>query len=57
MDRAAGALCKLSETSDEHTRCDEAKGALYKARDRVRAACRECPGGPSVERSAPVPSR
>lgn len=57
MDRAAGHLCEMSQTNDERNRCEEAKVKLYSARDKVRAACTTCgPGGPSVEKNAPVPS-
>ncbi len=51
MDRATGHLCRLTQQG-----CDEARGKLYSARDRVRTMCGSCPGGASVERSAPVPS-
>lgn len=57
MDRAAGHLCKMSETTDERAHCDAAKGKVYKARDRVRTACGTCPGGPSVDHGAPIPSQ
>lgn len=56
MDRAAGRLCGMSQAPDEARRCEDAKRTLLSARDRVRATCGECPGGPSVERDAPVPS-
>jgi hypothetical protein len=56
MDRAAGRLCGLAQEADEQRRCDEAKQTLYSARDRVKTTCGGCPGGASVERSAPVPS-
>ncbi|MDB4939384.1 MAG: hypothetical protein JWP87_6356 [Labilithrix sp.] len=56
MDRAAGRLCELSQGSDEGQRCDDAKRRVYSARDRVKTTCGACPNGPSVERSAPIPS-
>jgi hypothetical protein len=56
MDRAAGRLCELSQGSDEGRRCDEAKQRVYSARDRVKTTCGVCPGGPSVDRTAPIPS-
>jgi len=56
MDRAAGRLCELSQGSDEGQRCDDAKRRVYSARDRVKTTCGTCPNGPSVERSAPIPS-
>jgi hypothetical protein len=56
MDRAAGRLCELSQGSDEGQRCGDAKQRVYSARDRVRTTCGSCPNGPSVERTAPIPS-
>ena len=56
MDRAAGHLCDLASGVSDRARCEEAKTKLYSARDRVRTTCGTCPGGASVERSAPVPS-
>lgn len=57
MDRAAGKVCELSHGDDDGRRCDDAKKRVYTSRDRVKTTCGQCPGGPSVERSAPVPSR
>lgn len=56
MDRAAGRLCGLAQSSDEQRRCEDAKVRVYSARDKVRNTCGACPDV-SVERSAPVPSR
>lgn len=56
MDRAAGRLCGLTQGDPETRRCDDAKQRVYSARDRVKATCGQCEGGPSVERSAPIPS-
>ena len=56
MDRAAGRLCGLTQGDNEMRRCDDAKRRVYSARDRVKATCGQCEGGPSVERSAPIPS-
>jgi hypothetical protein len=56
MDRAAGRLCELAQTSEEQRTCADAKGRVYSARDKVKSTCRSCPGGPSVESSAPIPS-
>ena len=56
MDRAAGRLCQLSQGAADETRCTDAKHRVYSARDRVRASCGSCPDGPSVERTAPIPS-
>jgi len=56
MDRAAGQLCGLAATREDVRVCDESKEKLVAARARVRAACGSCPGGPSVDPNAPVPS-
>jgi len=56
MDRAAGRLCGLTQGDPETRRCDDAKQRVYSARDRVKATCGQCEGGPSVDRSAPIPS-
>ncbi len=56
MDRAAGRLCDLAQSSDEQRRCEDAKVRVYSARDKVRNTCGTCPDV-TVERSAPVPSR
>jgi hypothetical protein len=56
MDRAAGRLCELSQGESELRRCDDAKRRVYSARDRVKTTCGGCPNGPSVERTAPIPS-
>jgi hypothetical protein len=56
MDRAAGRLCGLTQGDNETRRCDDAKQRVYSARDRVKATCGQCEGGPSVERAAPIPS-
>lgn len=56
MDRAAGKVCELSQAEAPGNRCEDAKQRVYSARDRVKSTCGGCPGGPSVERSAPVPS-
>lgn len=56
MDRAAGKVCALSQGDGDGRRCEDARTRVYSARDRVRSTCGECPGGPSVERSAPIPS-
>lgn len=56
MDRAAGRLCGLAQSSDEQRRCEDAKVRVYSARDKVRNTCGTCPDV-SVERNAPVPSR
>jgi hypothetical protein len=56
MDRAAGKVCELAQGDGEGHRCDNAKQRVYSARDRVKTTCGACPGGPSVERGAPIPS-
>jgi hypothetical protein len=56
MDRATGQLCALSGAAVDQPQCDDAKGRLLRARDRVRSSCGGCPGGPSVDRNAPIPS-
>jgi hypothetical protein len=56
MERALVHLCALATLPDEQPRCEEARRLLADARDRVRRACGSCPGGPSVDRNAPVPS-
>jgi hypothetical protein len=52
MERATAHLCALSSSSD----CQDAKSKVLSGRDRVRASCGECPGGPSLDKSAPIPS-
>ncbi|MBX3261508.1 MAG: hypothetical protein KF782_17630 [Labilithrix sp.] len=56
MDRAAGRLCGLAQSSDEQRRCGDAKVRVYSARDKVRNTCGTCPDV-SVDRNDPVPSR
>jgi hypothetical protein len=56
MDRATGQLCSASGASEDQARCDDAKGRLLRARDRVRGSCGGCPGGPTVDHDAPIPS-
>lgn len=55
MERATAHLCSLTATA-EHRRCEGARSRLLSARDDVRASCGSCPGGPSLERDAPIPS-
>ncbi len=57
LERATVRLCDLAEQPDDVQRCDDAKKKLRTARDRVRSTCSACPGGPSVDRDAPIPSR
>jgi hypothetical protein len=56
MDRAAGQLCKLASSPEDAGRCDDARGKLIAARERVRTACGSCPGGATVDPKAPAPS-
>jgi hypothetical protein len=57
MERATGHLCDLASDLEDRRVCEEAKTRVQAARDRVRNTCGSCPGGPSVERGAPIPSR
>lgn len=56
MDRAAGHLCGLAQEQTERDRCEDAKKSVRGARDKVKATCGSCPGGPSVDRNAPIPT-
>jgi hypothetical protein len=56
MERATGRLCDLASSTEDRQRCEDAKTKVLAARDRVRSTCGACPGGPSLERSAPIPS-
>jgi len=56
MDRAAGRLCGLAQSTDEQRRCGDAKTRVYSARDKVKNTCGSCPDV-SVDRDAPIPSR
>jgi len=56
MDRATGHLCALVGSEDDRARCEEAKTKVLTARERVRSTCGVCEGGPSLDRSAPIPS-
>jgi hypothetical protein len=58
MERATGHLCDLATEHDDRRRCEDAKTAVLRAREKIRAACGSCPnGGPSLEKTAPIPSR
>lgn len=57
LERATARLCELADEPDDRAKCDDAKKKLRAARDRVRSSCSSCPGGPSVDRDAPIPSR
>lgn len=55
MDRAAGHLCGLAQSTDEQRRCGEVTMSVRNARDKVKRMCGSCPDV-SVDRGAPVPS-
>jgi hypothetical protein len=57
MEHAVVFLCASNTSKEDADRCDVAKGHLSSARRRVRANCGACPGGPSVDPDAPIPSR
>jgi hypothetical protein len=57
MERATGHLCELATEHDDRRRCEDAKTAVLRAREKIRASCGSCPGGPSLEKTAPIPSR
>jgi hypothetical protein len=56
MDRATAHLCGMAQQQDERARCEEAKTKVRGARDKVRTTCGSCPGGPTVDKNAPIPS-
>jgi hypothetical protein len=56
MEHAVSFLCAANPSGDDADRCDNAKHHLKNARRHVRANCGGCPGGPSVEVDAPIPS-
>ncbi len=53
MERACGRLCA---NTDQPTRCDDSRARVKAARGRIRATCRACVGGPSLDDKAPIPS-
>lgn len=53
MERATGRLCAMP---DEAARCDDARGRVRTSRTRVKKVCGVCPGGPSTDEGAPIPS-
>lgn len=57
MERATGHLCELASEHDDRAHCEDAKASVLKARAKIKATCGSCPGGPSLERGAPIPSR
>jgi hypothetical protein len=56
MERATAHLCEIAqhaENDDDQSTCDGARKKLHAARERVRRACSSCPGGPTLDPSAP----
>jgi hypothetical protein len=56
MERATAHLCQMARGSSDVQECQDAKLKVVSGRDRVRASCGDCPGGPSLDRNAPIPS-
>jgi hypothetical protein len=56
MERAVAFLCTGNKTTEETDRCESARHHLLRARHGIRTTCGNCPGGPSVEPDAPIPS-
>lgn len=56
LERATGHLCNLATQADDRRRCEDAKTRVFQARDRIRASCGTCQGGPTLDKSAPIPS-
>jgi len=56
MERATGHLCDLASGPSDRTRCEDAKTKVLAARDRIRASCGVCAGGPTLEHGARIPS-
>jgi hypothetical protein len=56
MERATAHLCALASSGDDQRSCQDAKAKVLAGRDRVRASCGDCPGGPSLDKGAPIPS-
>jgi hypothetical protein len=57
MERATAHLCALATSASEsQDTCQDARSKVLSGRDRVEASCGECPGGPSLDRNAPIPS-
>jgi hypothetical protein len=56
MERATAHLCALAATGDDQRSCQDARSKVLAGRDKVRSSCGDCPGGPSLDRNAPIPS-
>ena len=48
--------CDLATAADDVRRCEDAKTKVLGARDRIKKTCGSCPGGPSLDKGAPIPS-
>jgi hypothetical protein len=57
MERATGHLCDMASDHEDRRTCEDAKTKVLAARDRIRSSCGSCPDGPTLDRTAPVPSR
>jgi hypothetical protein len=57
MDSSAGHLCSVASSPAEQRDCDDSKAKVVASRARVAASCGTCPGGPSLDPRAPVPSQ
>jgi hypothetical protein len=53
LERTATRLCELAREAKEQARCDDAQRRVASARGRVRASCKVCPEGPSLDGAAP----
>ncbi len=56
MERATAHLCAMASSTDDQRTCQDARSKVLAGRDRVRSSCGDCPGGPSLDRNAPIPS-
>jgi hypothetical protein len=56
MERAVVFLCAANASAEDADRCAVARRHVTTARRRIRTTCGGCPGGPSVEPDAPIPS-
>jgi hypothetical protein len=56
MERSVTFLCAPTHTGDDAGRCEDGKRRVLTARRRIRTTCGLCPGGPSVDPDAPIPS-
>jgi hypothetical protein len=56
MERSVVFLCAANTSTDDADRCANGRRHVLSARHRIRTNCGGCPGGPSVEPDAPIPS-